>query len=159
MSFATIDDLDARYPNELTLIAADEQTGLRDSTRIELGLKDASNEVRAILAARYSTADLSALDEPSADIVSVYTMDIAMYRIALAFTRSSENIKERYDQAIKRLEAIASGKGALTVINSAAGSGSGAGNPSDDVTSTVGQNEVVLIAPERMFTRQRLGSI
>ncbi len=153
--FAAIADLQARFPNELSLVAADEQTGLRDDQRISLGLQDASNEVRAILAARYAPAEMEAFDDVSKQIVAVYTMDIAMYRIALAFTRSTENIKERYDQAVKRLEAIAAGKGALSVINAASGGGT-------DVPGTgvdVGQNEVVLIAPERVFTRSRLGSI
>ena len=152
MAFATIADLETRFPNELTLIAADEQTGLRDDQRIELGLVDASTEVRAILAARYSAAELDSLDDNSARIVAVYAMDIAMYRIALAFTRSSENIKERYDQAIKRLEAIASGKGALV---SGASGGAGSTPPPGDI----GQNEVLFSAPERVFTRERLGRI
>lgn len=155
ISFAAIADLEARFPNELSLIAADEQTGLRDDARISLGLQDASNDVRAILAARYSPAEMEGFDDTSKQIVAVYTMDIAMYRIALAFTRSTENIKERYDQAVKRLEAIAAGKGALTVLNSGAGGGAEAPGAGVDV----GQNEVVLIAPERVFTRSRLGSI
>lgn len=150
-AYATIADLAARYPNELTLIAADEQTGLRDDTRIGLGLVDASIEIRAILAARYSPAELAALDVASLDVLRVYAMDIAFYRIALAFSRSSENIKERYEQAIRRLEAIAAGKGALTTMLTGAGAGAEAGD--------VGQNEVIVDAPERVFTRARLGLI
>ncbi len=152
IAYATLADLEARFPNELTLVAADEQTGIRDDDRIEKGLADASIEVRAILAARYSPAELSALDQYSLDALRLYTMDIAFYRIALAFSRSSENIKERYNAAIKRLEAIAAGKGALTTTISGDGdNGSGGGD--------VGQNEVILEAPERMFTRERLGRI
>lgn len=152
--YATITDLADRFPNELTLIAADEQTGMRDDSRIGKGLLDASIEVRAILAARYASAELAALDADSLDVLRLYTMDIAFYRIALAFSRSSENIKERYDQALKRLEAIAAGKGALTTTLSDTGTGSGQNDGGD-----VGQNEVILEAPERMFTRERLGRI
>ncbi len=150
--YATITDLADRFPNELTLIAADEQTGVRDDSRIEKGLLDASIEVRAILAARYASAELAALDADSLDVLRLYTMDIAFHRIALAFSRSSENIKERYDQALKRLEAIAAGKGALTTTLSGTGS-------SQNDAGDVGQNEVILEAPERMFTRERLGRI
>jgi phage gp36-like protein len=143
--------MEARFPHELTLVAADENTGLRDDARIGFGLNDASTEIRAILAARYSAADLSGLDQSSLDVLRVYAIDIAFYRIALAFSRSSENIKERYDQAIKRLEAIAAGKGALTTSTS---SGS-----ADEPSADLGQNEVIVSAPERMFTRERLGRI
>lgn len=152
-AYATIADLEARYPAELALVAADEQTGLRDDIRISHGLSDASIEIRAILAARYAPADLAALDQPSLDVLRVYAMDIAFYRIALSFARSTDAIKERYDQAIKRLEAIAAGKGALTTTLN--GSGDGASDTGGDV----GQNEVLVVAPERLFTRERLGRI
>lgn len=150
--YATLADLEARFPNELTLIAADEQTGLRDDNRIEKGLADSAIESRAILAARYSAVELAALDQNSLEVLQLYTMDIAFYRIALAFSRSTDNIKERYAAAIKRLESIASGKGALTTTLTATGA-------SEASNSDIGQNEVILEAPERMFTRERLGRI
>lgn len=150
--YATLADLEARFPNELTLIAADEQTGLRDDNRIEKGLADSAIEIRAILAARYSAAELTALDQNSLEVLQLYTMDIAFYRIALAFSRSTDNIKERYAAAIKRLEAIASGKGALTTTLTGTGG-------SETSNFDIGQNEVILEAPERMFTRERLGRI
>lgn len=152
-AYATIADLEARFPHELTLVAASEQTGLRDDVRIGHGLSDASIEIRAILAARYSAAELAALDQSSLDVLKVYCVDIAFYRIALAFSRSTENIKERYDQAVKRLEAIAAGKGALTTSTVTSG-----GEPSIDA-GDIGQNEVVVVGPERVFTRERLGRI
>ncbi|CAH0339577.1 phage protein Gp36 family protein [Rhizobium sp. CECT 9324] len=152
--YATIADIEARFREQLTLVAADEQTGLRDDTRIEAGLGDASIEIRAILAARYSAADLSALDADSLALLKIYAIDIAFYRIALDFSRSTENIKERYDQAVKRLEAIAAGKGALTTTVPAPG-----GDDANVDVGDIGQNEVVLTAPERVFTRERLGRI
>lgn len=152
--YATIADLESRYPQELALKAADEVTGLRDDNRITLALSDASREIRAILQARYSPADLAALDVESLGILSIYCMDIALYRIALSFSRASEIVKERYEASIKRLEAIAAGKGALTFTSSGGGNGS-----DSDAPGSIGQNEVVLVAPERIFTRQRLGRI
>lgn len=153
--YATIADLEARFPSELTLLAADETTGLRDDVRIGLALNDSSIEIRAILAARYSGADLAALTEGSLEVLRVYCGDMTLYRVALSFARSSDAIKERYDQAVKRLEAIAGGRGALeTTSSSSPVSGSGPVDAGD-----IGQNEVVLVAPERMFTRERLGRI
>jgi phage gp36-like protein len=151
-AYATIADLEARYPAELTLLAADETTGLRDDTRIQKAIEDASIEVQAILQARYSPADLLQLDANSQAVLRVYASDIALYRVALSFARSSETIKERYEQSVKRLEAIAAGKGALT---SAVVSGDSGG----EMVGPIDQNEAVVVAPERMFTRKRLGTI
>ncbi|MEZ5782075.1 MAG: phage protein Gp36 family protein [Rhizobiaceae bacterium] len=153
--YATISDLQARHPKELTLLAADETSGLRDDARVDLALSDASSEIRAILQARYSPADLAALDANSLELLKVYCMDIALYRISLSFSRSNEAVKERYDASIKRLEAIAAGKGALTLTTSGNGGGSG-GSPE---AGAINQNEVVLVAPDRMFSRNRLGRI
>lgn len=150
-AYATIADLEARFPSELGLVAADETTGLRDDVRIGHGLADASTEIRAILAARYSDQDLSALAQSSLDVLRVYCMDIAFYRIALSFSRSTDNFKERYDQAIKRLEAIAAGKGALSLV--------GGGTDPTEGGTDVGNNEVLIQVPERVFTRERLGRI
>lgn len=154
-AYATIADLASRFPAELTLLAADETTGLRDDVRIGHALDDASIEIRAILAARYAPAELAALDASSLEVLRVYASDIAFYRVALSFGRTTENIKERYEIAIKRLEAIASGKGALSTTISTAPAGGGA----DVEVGDIGQNEVVVVAPERVFTRERLGRI
>lgn len=154
-AYATIADLEARFPFELTLLAADETTGLRDDVRIGHALSDSSIEIRAILAARYSAAELASLDAASLEVLRVYCADMTLYRVALSFARSSEAIKERYDQAVKRLEAIAAGKGALSTT----GSASGGPADGDQLPDGVGQNEVVVVGPERVFTRERLGRI
>ncbi|MBB4066271.1 gp436 family protein [Gellertiella hungarica] len=151
--YATIADIEARFRDQLALVAADEQTGLRDDMRVEKGLIDASIEIRGILAGRYSSSELSALDADSLALLKIYCIDVAFYRIALDFSRSTDNIKERYDQTVKRLEQIAAGKGALTTTMPPAG-----GDGSADV-GEIGQNEVALQAPERVFTRERLGRI
>ncbi|RAI25303.1 hypothetical protein CH338_31400, partial [Rhodoplanes elegans] len=78
------------------------------------GLDDATAEVRAILAARYTRDELSRLDDDARATLRLYTIDIALYRVALSFGRSNDRIKERYDVAIQRLAAMAAGKAALT---------------------------------------------
>lgn len=152
--YATLTDVLTRYPSEATTLSADEVTRLRDDARIEAALVDGSYEIRAILSARYTPAELSRLDAGSRSVLSIYQIDIALYRVALSTNRSNERIRERYDAAIKRLEAIAAGKGALTLDGADgddAGTGSGAGSGSE-----IGPAEVVVVAPERMFTRDRL---
>ncbi len=150
-AFATLDQLAARHPSELVVLAADETTGERDDARVEAALIDASAEMRGILQARYTPADLDALDAHSRDILAVYAMDVALYRVALSFSRSSDRLKEAYDNAVKRLEAIAAGKGGLTVSS---GSTTGSGGTVEDV-GEIGANGVVIDAPERIFTRDR----
>lgn len=39
-AYATIADLEARFRDQLILVAADEQTGVRDDVRIQNGLED-----------------------------------------------------------------------------------------------------------------------
>lgn len=150
MSYATLADVVARYPQEATVLAADETTRVRDDLRIEAALVDAALEIRAILSARYTRAELEALDTDSRAVLSIYQIDIALYRVALSYNRGNERVKERYDLAIKRLEAIAAGKGALT-FEGAAGGGAAPGEP-----TTIGPGEAVVEAPQRVFTRDRL---
>lgn len=152
-AFATLELLAQRYPSELVLLAADETTGLRDDARVSAALADASAEMRGILQARYTPDDLDRVDATSAEILAVYAMDIALYRVALSFARSSERLKETRDNAIKRLEAIAAGKGGLTILGSGA---AGMTPPASSVdVGEIGPNGVVIDAPERIFTRDR----
>jgi phage gp36-like protein len=152
-AFASLADLLDRHPEQLTLLAADEITGTRDDGRVERACEDASAEIRGILFARYSAADLAALDPDSAAILRVYAMDIALYRISVSFARTSEILKERYDASVARLTAIAKGAGGLVVL------GSGSGSGTDPGVGPISSGGVVIEAPERMFTRERFGRL
>tara|TARA_R110002020_G_scaffold15555_35_gene55432 strand:- start:10042 stop:10500 length:459 start_codon:yes stop_codon:yes gene_type:complete len=145
--FVTLAELHARHPAELITLAADEQTGVRDDARIEAAIADAGAEIRSILKARYSADELGRIDADSRETLRIYAIDISLYRIAISFSRSNERIEERYKTAIKRLEAIAAGKAALTF------SGSEGGDETADEAAS--PNEVLIEAPERMFTRER----
>lgn len=151
-TFAALSDVLARYPAEATVLAADETTRLRDDSRIEAALVDATAEVRAILAARYTRDELARIDDDSRGILRLYTIDIALYRVALSFGRSSERVKERYDVAIARLQAIAKGTAALTFDGPGGGSGSAGAEP----PGAVSPNEAIVIGNERVLTRDRL---
>jgi len=150
-AFATLTDLESRHPSELIVLAADEQTGIRDDDRIVHALDDASAEVRTILKARYTVEDFGRLDADSLGGLKMFTIDIALYRIALAFARSNERIEDRYKAAVKRLEAIAAGRGGLSFVG-----GTGDGGGESDGGAVIAPNEVVIDAPERVFTRNRL---
>ena len=152
-AFAALADVIARYPSEATILAADEATRERDDSRIEAALIDATAEVRAILAARYTRAELDRIDDDSRGVLRIYTTDIALYRVALSFGRSNERIKERYDVAIARLNAIGKGTAALTFDGPGGG---GTGGTDGTVTGAVSPNEALIIANDRVMTRDRL---
>lgn len=153
-AFAVLSDVLARYPSEATVLAADETTRQRDDSRIEAALDDGSAEVRAILAARYTRDDLDRIDDDSRAALRIYTTDIALYRVALSFGRSNERVKERYDVAIARLQAIAKGAAALTFDGPGGGGSAGAGGQPQ---GGVSPNEAIVVANERVLTRDRLG--
>ena len=152
-AFAALADVLARYPSEATILAADETTRERDDSRIVAALDDATAEVRAILAARYTRDELDRIDDDSRGVLRIYTTDIALYRVALSFGRSNERIKERYDVAIARLNAIGKGTAALTFDGPGGG---GTGGADGTVTGTVSPNEAMIIANDRVMTRDRL---
>jgi len=147
-AYASQSDLETRYPEELILLAANETDGSIDTDRVASALAAASTEIRAILKARYGSEDLSNLDTDSLELLKVYAIDIGLYRIALSFARSNDQIKERFEAAIKRLEAIAAGKGGLSFTSSGGGD--------SDTEALSSPNEVLIDVPDRIFSRDRL---
>lgn len=155
--YATFEEMQRRHPRELAVVGADEQTREIDRARVEAALTDVSTEIRAILAARYTPDQLDRCDEDSLGVLTLFCIDMAMYRVALSNARSSEAIKERYETAVKRLEGIAAGRGGLTFEDDSGGSGGGSG--ADGLSGSIAPNEAVLTAPKRIFTRKRFGAI
>lgn len=144
--FATLEDVQARYPDDAALLCADENTRIPDWARFTAALSDVSMEIRIILQGRYTAARLSELDEASLGALKIFAIDMAMYRVAVAWSRTSEQFKARYDMAVTRLEGIASGKkGALTFVEGAAAV--------DGVSSTSSPGEALIVANERHFSR------
>ncbi|WP_288579839.1 phage protein Gp36 family protein [uncultured Methylobacterium sp.] len=149
--FVTRAEIQARHPRELAVLAADEKTREVDAVRVDAACLDASVEIRGILASRYTPDDLERVDAESAAVLRLYAIDIALYRVSLSFGRSSETVEKRYGAAIARLRDMAVGKGALNVTP--AGGPATAAGPA----TSGSPNEVVIDAPERLFTRRRFG--
>jgi phage gp36-like protein len=148
--FATKDDVQARYPNDAALLCADETTREPDWARFDAALADVSMEIRIILQARYTSAQLNDLDEESLGALKLFAIDMAMYRVAVTFARTTEELKTRYDIAVARLEGVASGKkGALTFNSSGVGAVDGA-------TATGSPGEAIVVAPQRQFSRDSM---
>lgn len=145
-SFAATADIQARFPAEAAALCADEQTRLPDWARFDAALGDASTEIRAILAKRYSVEDFADIDDDSAALLKLFAIDMAMYRVALSFSRSTEQLKERYEVAVRRLEAVALGRGGLTFKTPSGVNALGEGPGTSP-------NEVIVIAPQRQLGR------
>lgn len=148
--FATLADVDARYPSEAALLCADEDTRAPDWARFEAALFDVSTEIRIILQARYTPLQLATIDDDSRAALRFFAIDMAMYRVALSVARSTDAIKDRYDAAVARLEGIAKGRGALSFTGAIGG-----GEDASQTTASPG--EAIVVAPERQFGRDKMG--
>ena len=145
--FATVSDVQARFPDDAALLCANESTRLPDWSRFAAALSDVSMEIQIVLQARYTPARLAELDEESLGALKIFAIDMAMYRVAVAWSRTTEQLKARYDLAIARLEGIASGKKGALTFNGGAGA-------VDGVTSNASPGEALIVSNERQFTRE-----
>lgn len=150
--FATLADIQTRHPGELAVLAMDEATRQVDAARVVAACEDASDEIRAFLASKYTADELDRVDEASARVLRLFAIDIAMYRMALP-PRQTDAIRDRYSAATGRLRDFARGVGALTIVPAG---GPGASLPADVVT-TGSPHEALIDVPERLFTRRRFG--
>ena len=151
LPYATLADIEARYPRELITLAADETTGIRDDARIEAALGDVTVQINGILVARYRRDELARLDSDSLALLRSYAIPMALFAVALSFTRSSERVEKAADRAIADLRAIAKGGGALTFDPDP--------NAQPIVTepgeAAVSNTAVLIESNERLFTRGR----
>jgi len=104
MAYATESDLIERYgAAELLAVADRDGNGSADSGMMERALDDASAEIDVYLAGRYAL--------PLAHVPTVLVRiacDIARYR--LWADRASDEVRRRYEDALRLLERIASGE-------------------------------------------------
>lgn len=106
MPYATPDQFIKTFSERETISLTDEKrTGAVDSDKLEFALTRASNVIDGYLVGRYKTPWP---DSPG--ILIGYCCDIARYQLASDYRVLSEEIRLRYDDAIKFLEKVASGK-------------------------------------------------
>ena len=100
---------------------------------------------------RYNEGDFERLTDPSREVLRAFAIDIALYRVALSFARSSERLQTNYDAIIKRLQGIADGKGKLSFV------GDDAGTPiKEPGLDGASDGRVNVVSAERLFTRERM---
>jgi phage gp36-like protein len=139
MSYIVEADLSARAsPAQLIQLTDDEKTGVADSTRILALLVSAEAEVNSYLATRYPVP-LS----PVPDLVKELALDVAVYKLFARRQRVTADVRQTYEDALKKLEQIA--KGVLTL-----------GVDPPPASSTLASQGEVLTA-DRDFSRSAMG--
>ena len=109
MAYAAQADLEARASAADVLLVFDRDgDGAVDATALAAALADADAEIDSYLGARYSLP----LAETPAILVRI-ACDVALYRGAHTVDALTEEILQRYEDAIELLEKIVEGKAAL----------------------------------------------
>lgn len=122
--YATIDDINELYGVDLLKRIADHnKDGTPDPEVVEMGLQAADDECNAYIGAYYPVP----LD-PIPGIVKRCAIDIAVYTIAHGRIQRTDEMRLRYEDAIKRLKMIAEGKISVgTPTDGGGGGGPGSG--------------------------------
>lgn len=106
MPYATATDLTDRYGASALVLAADRDgDGVADTAAVDRALADATGEVDSYIAARYPVP----LAAPLPSRVVQVTVDIAFYRLCREAGSYTEEIRQRYDDALAWLRDVARG--------------------------------------------------
>lgn len=104
--YATRDDMVKRFGEKEVIELTDrDYTGQIDETVLSGALADAGVEIDGYIGGRYSLP----LAQPP-KILTGYACDIARYRLCGSGTRLTEDVRDRYRDAVKFLELAANGK-------------------------------------------------
>lgn len=109
MTYATQADLEVRFKQQELIELTDEAgNGVIDAAAVAVVLSDADSEINGYIAGRYTLP----LTQTSDELVRL-ACDIARYR--LYDTRATDQVKARYDDAIKKLRDVSVGKASLGI--------------------------------------------
>ncbi len=129
------------------LAAADQDgDGVIDAAQVSKALASAGAEIDSYIGVRY------ALPVPgSHPHLTQICVDIALYRLSNARGWVTDELRQRYEDALKALRAYADGKAALTLP----------ADPTDpdafgDSDSSQGPRPMLTSGPERIFSRDKL---
>jgi phage gp36-like protein len=133
MGYATKEDIDELYGTDLLVRVADyNKDGTPDPEVIAKGLQAADEICDAYLSAQYSIPVV-----PTPGIVNACAIDIAIYKMALGRTSRTDEMRIRYEDALKLLERISTGKVGLGLPPVTTTTTDANGNP---VTTTTDPN-------------------
>ena len=131
MAYATVDDAIRQHGERMIRDVSDhDRDGAIDVPTVEQALEDSSSEIDSYLAIRYPTP-LPAVPT----VVRLYTVEMAVYRMANTGAGYSEDLRKRYEDAVAFLKSIAAGKADLAGI-AEKGDGAGGGQEAEDGSIT-----------------------
>lgn len=109
MTYATQQNMVDRFGEREVIALTDrDNVGVVDATVLDKALQSADSEINTYLAARYS---LPLISTPL--VVRDFACDIARYRLSSAEVVETEEVRNRYRDAIKFFEKVASGVNSL----------------------------------------------
>ncbi len=119
MPYAIQSDIEDLYGAALLLKIADlDRDGIPDPEVVQKGLRSADEIINAYLSALYT------LPLPSTPgVVREMAVDIAVYKIALLRAARTDEMRLRYEDALKLLERISTGKAGLGLTPGEGGEG------------------------------------
>ncbi|MDE0109905.1 MAG: DUF1320 domain-containing protein [Bryobacterales bacterium] len=142
MAYATVQDCIDRQGAEALRELADDAAAAADAfawTRLEKALDDASDEIDAYIGARHRLP----LD-PVPRLLTRLCVEIGAYRRAADAGMVTEEIRDRYDRAIRLLKDIEAGKASLGAVDP---------DPPADAAGRAAQVVQVASGPARVMDR------
>jgi phage gp36-like protein len=137
MAYATREDIELAYGEELLHILADrDDGGSVDTESVDRALVDASAFIDGYLGSRY-TVPIT----PTPAILKRYAVDVAVHYLADRAGVNTDERRQRYTDAVRFLERVAEGKLSL-----------GASTP----PPTSGNNTAQIASADRVFTRDNM---
>jgi phage gp36-like protein len=125
---------------QLTQLTDDAGSGVIDDVKVAQAITDAEAEINGYVATRYSTP----IAAPVPDLIKKLAIDISVYNLWRRRQKIPELIRTAYEDAVKKLEAIA--KGTITLGVDPA--------PAESTKGSAGETS----GPERVFDRDKLGN-
>lgn len=148
MPYASQSDIVDIYGEQSLVVAERNGDGTPDVAAIARALTSASDEIDSHVAVRYPLP-LAAVP----GILRQLAVDIAVYRLAQTADVLTEEIRQRYEDAIAHLRRIAEGKAALVFPPIAPGEGEEGETPEGFDDSP---QPIVVAGPPRLFSRERM---
>lgn len=119
MSYITEQDLIERFGEDEILALSDrDDSGTPDPEVITQAIEDADGEINSRVGVKYSTPI-----EPAPPVLQAMACDIARYR--LYGVQATDQVKERYNNAIAFLNAVASGRAVIDGVTESPPAGIG----------------------------------
>lgn len=141
MAYATQQDIVDRFgEDELFVIADRDHDGAIDSNVVTGALDDATDEINAYVGQRYHLPVVSA-----PPVLTRLCVDIALYRLSSNSAAYTEEKRQRYEDALRFLDGLATGRFSLGL--------------SDGSQADTSVGEVEMVSAPRRFSRRTMGRL